>query len=401
MPRFPFVNPSVSAMGSSPYSALGHRLAAFRGEAYPLHVGDTWMEPAVGCRMQDLTVEENPGMHRYTSVHGSPALIDAIVDRTRQVTGVPTERADVLVTAGATGGLGAVVGGLIAPGDEVLILAPYWPLVAGIVRTFHGVPVAVPFVGEATDPETAVAIVERYRTGRTVALYVNTPNNPTGRVIPEAWLAALAEWSRAHGLWIFADEVYEHYVFDGAHAYVRPMAPERTISIHSCSKAYGMAGNRVGYVVGPSAALEQVRKVSTHTFYSTPTASQIAACRALLGHADTWLAEARRSYAVVGRAAAERLGLPPPEGSTFLFFDVAPHLEATGKTLGRWLAELVEDGLLIAPGDSFGPYPTHVRLCFTAAPPEVTLRGVDVLARHLGRLMGTLESGGSTSPAGA
>lgn len=382
MPRHPSPSPTIAAMGGSPYSALAHRLATHAGEIYPFHVGDTWMEPAVGCRMQDVSVEEHPGMHRYTSVHGLPALLDGIVERVRARTGEAVDREQVLVTAGATGGLAAAVGALTSPGDEVLILAPFWPLIAGMVRAFHGVPVPVPFVGVADGPESAAEIVERHVTPRTVALYVSTPNNPSGRLIPEPWLAALAEVARAHDLWLLSDEVYEDYVYDGVHVPLRPMAPERTLSAHSFSKAYGMAGNRVGYLVGPADALAQVRKVSTHTYYSAPTAAQIAAARALDGAADDWLAHARRTYGEVGAAVAGRLGVPAPQGSTFLFLDVAQYLDDRG--LGGLLEDLVDEGLLLAPGDSFGPYPTHLRLCFTATPPDVTMRGVERLARRLG-----------------
>jgi N-succinyldiaminopimelate aminotransferase len=84
----------------------------------------------------------------------------------------------------------------------------------------------------------------------------------------------------------------------------------------------------------------------------------------------------------VGERAAARLGLPAPRGSTFLFFDVAGCLD--GRGLGGFLEDCVERGLFVAPGASFGPYPTHVRLCFTAAPPDVVDRGVEVLAALLG-----------------
>jgi N-succinyldiaminopimelate aminotransferase len=365
------------------YSMLAHRLEQRQGEVYPLHVGDTWMEPPEGCRMEDLRVAEHPGMHRYAPVQGLPALVDAIVARQRERTGLQVERRDVLVAAGATGALGAVAGAIVAPGDEVLILAPYWPLISGIVRSFHGVPVPVPFIGVAEDAESAVEVVRARATERTVALYVSTPNNPTGRVIPRAWLERLVAWAEAQGLWVLADEVYEDYQFEGAHAYTRPFAPTRTFSAHSFSKAYGMAGNRCGYVVGPGEVMDHVRKVSTHTFYSTPTASQLAAARALAGPGDAWAAAARERYRELGRAAAARLGVPPPEGSTFLFFDVAAHLDEHG--LPGFLERCVDRGLLLAPGSSFGPYPTHVRLCYTAAPPEVTARGVEALAPLLGR----------------
>jgi len=383
MTRHRHFSPSVQDIAGAVYSTLAHRLATHRGEIYPLHVGDTWMEPPEGCRMEDLRVAEYPGMHRYAAPQGMPALLDAIVERVRQRTGVPTERDNVLVTTGATGGLGAVAGAILAPGDEVLLLAPHWPLITGIVQSFHGVPVDVPFLGVADSPETAVEIVRERLTARTVALYLNTPNNPSGQLIPRSWIEALVDWAVREDLWIIADEVYEDYVYEGEHTYCRPLAPERTLASHSFSKAYGMAGNRCGYVVGPPEAVEQLKKIGLHSFYSTPTASQIAALRVLSGPGDAWVAQAREQYRETGRRVAERLGLPAPLGSTFLFFDAAPFLDETG--LGGFLERCVDRGLFLAPGSSFGPYPTHVRLCFTAAPPEVIGRGAEALAPLMGR----------------
>ena len=383
MPRFPQAASSVAGMAGSLYSSLAHRLADFRGEAYPFHVGDTWLEPPQGCRMEDLRVEEYPGLHRYASPRGRPRLIDAVVERVRARTGVPTERDDVLISAGATGGLAAVLGAILEPGDEVLVLAPYWPLIDGIVRCCHARPVAVPFIGEVDSPETAVERVRRFLSERTAALYVSTPNNPTGVVLPRAWIEALVDWAVGQRLWIVSDEVYEDYVYRGSHTYARALAPERTFSAHSFSKAFGMAGNRCGYVVGPAGAMGEPCKVSTHAFYSTPTASQVAAERALDGRGDAWIAGIRDSYEQAGRHGAGRLGLEPPAGSTFLFLDVADRLDDRG-LLGL-LEDCADRGLFLAPGPSFGPYPTHVRLCFTCAPPEAVARGVAHLAELLGR----------------
>lgn len=384
MPRAPRIASHLAAIPASVYSSLAERLGRFAGESYPLHVGDTWMEPAEGCRMEDLGVAEYPGMHRYASVHGMPALLDAIVERERAANGLSLERDDVLVAAGATGGLGAVAGAILEPGDEVLILAPYCPLIEGIVRSFHGTPVAVPVLaGEVDSAEAALAAVERRRSARTVALYLSTPNNPSGRLLPRAWIEALVGWARRHDLWVITDEVYDGFVYEGEHVRALPLAPERTFLAQTFSKRYGMAGNRCGYIVGPRAVMGELRKVATHTFYSTPTAAQIAAVRAMAGPGDAWAAAACRQYADTGRRAAARLGLPAPAGSTFLFFDVAAALGADGLT--GLLERAVERGLLVAPGPSFGPYPTHVRLCYTAVEPERALRGVEVLAGLLGR----------------
>ncbi|MDH3744831.1 MAG: pyridoxal phosphate-dependent aminotransferase, partial [Acidobacteriota bacterium] len=331
---------------------------------------------------EDLSVREHPGMHRYAPVQGRRDLLDAIATRTEARTGTATGIDNVLVTAGATGALGAVVGALVEPGDEVLLLAPYWPLIAGIVSSFRAHPISVPFfrgVDSPVDsPETAVEAVRRFKSDRTVALYLSTPNNPSGRVMPRRWIEALVAWAQSENLWILADDVYEDYVFTGEHVYTRPFAPESTFSIHSFSKAYGMAGNRCGYAVGPADLMSEVRKVSTHTFYSTPTAAQIAALNAMEGPGQQWIDAAREQYRQTGRRAAKRLGVEPPEGSTFLFLDLAEVLDEGD--LESFLSKAVDHGLLAAPGPSFGPYPTHIRICYTAAPPDVTLRGVEVLA---------------------
>lgn len=385
MPGFPDTSRAVTQIRGSIFTALAEKLRAFKGEVYPLHVGDTWMEPVSGSRMEDLHVAELPGMHRYSQPEGLPRLVDRLVERADTTTGVAHERKSVLVTTGATGALGAILGAILHPGDEVLLLAPYWPLIEGIVRAFHGTPVDVPFYGRVDSAETAIEVLEPYVTERTCAIYINTPNNPTGRVMPRAWLEAIAEWAARRSSWIVADEVYEDLVYDGTHTWCRTLAPERTFSAHSFSKGWAMAGNRCGYVVGPSRQMGELRKVGTHTFYAAPTASQLAVCNLLENpeRSRAWLQGAHRSYVEMGRYAAERLGVDPPAGSTFLFVDVARHLDDRG--LQGFLLDCGERGVFVAPGPSFGPYPTHVRVCFTAAPPDVTRRGIDVLAKMLGR----------------
>jgi N-succinyldiaminopimelate aminotransferase len=376
MPRHPTASETVTGMAGGVFSRLAHRIAALEGEVYPLHVGDTWLTPAEGARMEDLREAELPGLHRYTRPMGHPTLVAALAERR----GVDPGR--ILVSAGATGGLGAAAGALLDPGDEVLVLAPFWPLIPGIVRTARGVPVQVPFYDR---PGTVAERLAPHVTDRTVALYLNTPSNPAGTVLDADTLAALADFARAHGLWIWSDEVYEDYAYTRPHVPMVPFAPERTLTAHSFSKAYGMAGNRCGYIVGPTApaVMQQLRKVSIHAFYSCATASQLAAAR-VLDCGGPWLAEAHAAYRAAGEAAAARLGLPAPEGGTFLFVDVSAHLDDTG--LHGFLVRCIDRNLVLAPGSSCGAdYGGFVRLCFTSASPDVVARGVDVLADLLGR----------------
>lgn len=380
MPTFPRFAPAIQTLRSSVYAGA----AAPRNVVpIPLHIGDTWMEPPVGCRMEDLRVADHPGMHRYTPVAGLPALRERIAEWQTERTGLQTTLNEVLITAGATSGLAAAVGALVAPGEEVLLAAPYWPLIAGAVHAFNAVPVAVPLMTEVETAAEAVACFERYLTERTVAVYWNTPHNPTGRVMSRKWLSALTDWARSHDLWILSDEVYEDYVYAGEHVHSRSMAPDHTVAAHSFSKAYGMTGNRCGYLVGPTTAIKSIERITTNLHYSACTASQLAALKALDGAGQNWADAAREQYAELGRHAAAALGLPAPAGSTFLFPEVSSALDE--RSLSGLLSDLAERGVMVAPGPTFGPYPTHLRLCFTSAEPDAVRRGVEILADRLGR----------------
>jgi aspartate/methionine/tyrosine aminotransferase len=384
MPRPPHTSRTSREIRGSVFSALAHRITRFEGEVYPFHVGDTWLEPVASARMEDLRAAEIDGLHRYADPAGLDTLRDLLVERTRERTGVAVERSQVAVTAGATAGLNAVLHALLDPGEEVLIAAPYWPLIAGIVQASRGTPVAVPIL----DATGAAAVVERLEAAyrpRTAALYLSSPNNPTGRVLPRAWIEAMVEWAVARGLWVISDEVYEDYVFRGAHTPVLGLAPERTVVAHSFSKAYGMAGNRCGWLVAPAELLGAAQRLGTHTYYSTSTAGQHAAIRALRD-GDPWLSAARDRYRAAGERTAELLGVEPPEGGTFLFLDVAPQLGDRG--LLGFLEACADRGVFLAPGPSFGPYDTSVRLCFTAVDPERTERGARALRELLDERVG-------------
>jgi N-succinyldiaminopimelate aminotransferase len=382
MPRAPRVVPAVAEMPGAVYSPLGERLRTHVGPIHPLHVGDTWRDPFDGGRMEDLVQAAHPGMNRYSATQGLPELADAIVEKVRLRNGLACEREGLLVTGGATAGLACAIGALAEPGDEVLILAPFWPLIRGIVQGWRARAVEVPFHDRVGSAAEAVAAVAARTTARTVALYVSTPSNPTGHVLPADQLEALAAFARREGLWLIADEVYEDLVYRGEHVSIGRFAPERTVTAFSFSKSYGMAGYRVGYLVGPPALLAEVHKLHVHSTYSAPTPSQIAALRALR-EGDAWLAETRHFYQHAGDDAASVLGVPPPAGSTFLFLDVADRLDERG--MMGFLEDVFEDGVVLAPGASAGSdYARWVRLCFTAAPPEQVATAVRLLAKRLG-----------------
>ncbi len=379
MSREPAIAPETRAMPGAVYSPFADRLAGHPGPLFPLHVGDTWRDPFVGARSEDIHASDHPRLHAYGNTRGLPELIDRIVEKLRVHNGLEHPAEEILVTAGATGGLAALAGAVLSPGDEMLILAPFWPLIRGIAQSFRAMPVEVPFYDRVSTLEEAVRAVESKLSDRSRVLYVSTPSNPTGRVLPGPWLEALADLARRAGLWIFSDEVYEDYVYEGEHVSMARFAPERTISVYSFSKSHAMAGQRVGYLAGPERVVSEARKIGTHVYYHAPIVGQQAALVAM-NEGAPWVESARAENREIGARVAGMLGLPRPEGGTFLFLDVGSRLDDRG--LHGLLEDCFEEGVLVAPGGSCGrDYGDWIRLCYTATPPDDMLEAARRLSK--------------------
>jgi len=388
MARFPAPSPTTATLSDAVYSGLAAKARAHPGPVYALQVGDTWLEPPACARAEAQRAADHPRLHAYSPVQGEPVLLEAIQARLLARDGVRVERDDLQVMLGATAGLAVVVDTLFDPGDEVIVLAPYWPLIRGMVASRGAVPVEVPFFDRlgrpGFDPEAAVA---RAIGPRTAGIYVNTPNNPTGRVLPAEVVSALAHLAREHGLWVVSDDVYEDlcYVERRPPIWTHPDLRGRTLATHSFSKAYALAGARVGFTHGPSEVMRAVRGVQTFKTYCAARPFQHAAARALT-EGDAWLAGTRATYADAGRRAAAALGVPAPEAGSFLFFDAAPFFRP-GESLPGFLERCLDEaGVLLTPGAAAGEaYGTFVRLCTTAVPPPELDGALAGLRRLFGR----------------
>lgn len=388
----PAIAPETAAMPGAVYSPFADRLAAHPGPIFPLHVGDTWRDPFVGARAEDIDSATHPRLHAYGDTRGLPELIRAVREKLATRNALVHSTEEILITAGATGGLALLAGAVLSPDDELLILAPFWPLIRGIAQSFRARPVEVPFFDRVSSAAEAVAAIEARITPRSRALYVSTPSNPTGRVIPGDWLEAIAALARRHDLWLFSDEVYEDYHYPGGaqgaggsdgHVSIGRFAPERTVSVYSFSKSYAMAGQRVGYLAGPERVVAEARKLGTHLYYHAPIVGQHAARIALESGAD-WVRAASEQDRAVGARVADLLGVARPEGGTFLFLDVRDRLDARG--MPGLLEDCFARGVLVAPGASCGTaYAGWIRLSFTAAPGEAVLEAARRLAQVLGR----------------
>lgn len=338
---------------------------------YALHVGDTYLDPLPAARAEAQRSADVPRLHNYAATQGEPRLLAAIVEKLRRRSSVTIDSSRIQVMAGATTAMNILCSTLLDAGDEVIIPAPFWPLIRGAVRARGARAVEVPIftrLDEAGfDP---VAAVEAAITARTVAVYVNSPNNPTGAVLSEHVLAGIAGLAERHGLWIVADEAYEDIWFGGdapLSVFTRPDFAPRTIATHSVSKAYALAGARVGYTHGPEHVMSTIRGVQTFYSFCAPRPMQLAAAAAL-EQGDSWLEHMRATYARAARAAATALEQPTPGGGTFLFFDLKPFMRRS-EDLADVLDRCARAGVMLTPGSACGDaFSTWARLCFTSVP---------------------------------
>jgi N-succinyldiaminopimelate aminotransferase len=368
------------------FNALVPHIKRHQGKLYPLHVGDTWFEAPPAAREAARDGDPLRG-HTYPPPEGLPELVEAIIRRVSRRHGVTLEREALLVTAGATGALNAMVQALSDPGDEVILPSPYWPLIRGILLSRGVRPVEVPVFTRLGEPGFDLeAALEAAVTPRTTAIYLNTPNNPTGVVLGPAELDAIARVAGRHDLWVLCDEVYEDLSFGDtpSAAWRHPGLAGRAVVAHSLSKAYAMAGARVGYLHGTPEGVQMVRGVHTYQVYSAARPMQRLAARAL-DESDGWLEGFRGEIAAMAARAARALGQPVPKAGTFLFLD-----------LGRWcspgdpdclplLIRCVEAGVVLVPGVSCGAgFERWARICYTAVPPADLEEALAALTGVLG-----------------
>ncbi len=266
---------------------------------------------------------------QYPPAHGLPELRRAICAHQQAWYGLAWDPAtDVVVTTGASEAIVATVLAFVEPGDEVLVLEPWFDLYAAAIDLAGGVRVSVPPVPGTFRPDPQ-AIRTRI-TPRSRMLIVNSPHNPTGAVLTPAELAAIAEQVIAADLLVLADEAYEHLWFDG-HPHVPlatlPGMAERTITVGSAGKSLSFTGWKVGWATGPADLIASVRVIRQHLSYVSGGPFQWAVAEGLTGlpaaHWDTFRGTLAHQRDLLTSGLSE-LGLVvlPSEGTYFLLTDV-------------------------------------------------------------------------------
>lgn len=297
------------------------------------------------------------GKTHYTANAGIAELRNAI---SRYASGQGMEvnpEKEVIVTTGGMGALALALMVTVSPGDEVLIQDPQWLNYFSQVKFFGGVPVPVP-VWEEKGFRLNVEDIEKRITGKSKILMINSPNNPTGAVLEDEDLEAIAGLAKKHNLLVISDEVYSTLLYDNMkHKSVLsfPGMKERTIVVNSFSKSFAMTGWRIGYGMGCEAIIDKMIRLQENIVACVAEVSQYAALRALdlfdRAGEMTEIYRKRRDVVVSGLNSIEGITCIKPKGSFYVF----PNITGLGKDSFTVANELLEKaGVITVPGSAFG-----------------------------------------------
>ena len=313
------------------------------------------------------------GYTHYGAPKGDKELIQAVCDSWQEDHGQKIGPENVLITASACLGLAQVILAITDPGDEILLLSPYFTLYRQQIRLAGGVPVEVP-----TYPEDGYSPkmerIEAAITEKTKAIIINNPTNPTGKVYTREELTVIAEIAKKHDLLVIADEVYTCYVYEGEYVPVRtlPGMEDRTVTVTSFSKNFFMTGWRIGFFIASPEIVNTANMVQGMLVYSAPSISQRAAIKALtlrkrVQETDAKLFKERVLYATERIQKLPYLDLCAPRGAFYLF----PSAHEKGITSKQICDSLLEQAhVLVSPGSVFGETGQgHVRIACTVEVP--------------------------------
>ena len=315
------------------------------------------------------------GHTSYTSNLGMPALRRAICDYVEQNYHCRYDsRTECIVTVGVSEAVDLALRTVISPGDEVIYTAPSYVSYPAEIRMAHGVPVAVVTRAEngfAVEPDDLAAAV----TDRTRAILLNFPCNPTGAIMPEEKLRAVAELAVKRDLLVLTDEIYSELNYDGKHVSIAalPGMKERCIFLHGFSKAFAMTGWRIGYACAPAPLVAAMNKIHQYAIMCAPTAAQEGALEALRnGHAS--MIDMRESYRrrrdfFVAGLNAIGMDCLLPHGAFYAF----PSVAKFGMTSETFAEELLrKEKVAVVPGEAFGPGGEgFVRCCYATSDDEL------------------------------
>lgn len=327
------------------------------------------------------------GATKYTPTDGLPAFKEAVADKFRRDNNLNPKLDEIIVSPGAKHVLFNAMAATLDSGDEVIIPSPFWVTYADIVRLCGGRPILVPTHAESGFRLTAEQL-ERAITSQTRWLMLNSPSNPSGAAYTaEDYRLLLDVLSRHPRVWLLADDIYEHIVYDGFRfvtpAQLNTEVALRTLTVNGLSKAYSMTGWRVGYAAGPKALIKAMVAVQSQTATCAPSIGQVAGIAALAGPQEVLRERCaefakRRDLMVAGLNAIPGLSCRKPEGAFYILVNCERLYERRSPSgsvivddqeFCRYLLRDID--VAVVPGAAFG-LSGHFRLSYAASLSELS-----------------------------
>jgi len=334
---------------------------------------------------------------KYTTNSGTEDLKRAIADRHRIDNGVEYSTSEVIVSAGGKQALYNSILALFGPGDEVITHMPGWPTLVEQIKLAEATPVIVRTHAENGFTVTADLILGAV-TPRTKGIIINSPGNPTGALISEGDVEAIAKDAAKRGIWVLLDLCYDRLVYDPVpHNIIGVLSAhlrDRAVLCGSASKAYAMTGWRCGWVVGPAALVSACNAIQSHSTSNACSISQRAAEAALRGPqacVTEMLDEyrRRRDQLYVWLSQDPRIRMQKPAGAFYMFPDVSEFLSPDGiRTSSELATALLNDArVALTPGEAFDA-PGFVRISYATSMKELergSQRILEFLAKRSAR----------------
>ena len=332
------------------------------------------------------------GKTKYTPTAGTRLVQQAIIDFYEREFGTVYERNEVMTTSGGKQAIFNAVVSLINPGDEVLIAKPYWVTFPEVVAFAGGIPVYIET--EETGFVLSAEQVERAITPRTKLIILNSPSNPSGRVVPSEEFQRIMELLSDRGIYVVSDECYLRFVYPPAGVFSAASLPvdlrSRLCIAGSFSKTYAMTGWRIGYALAPRAWTKAMLKVQGHSTSNANSIAQSAAVEALNGPQDSVAAmlkeyTARRSWLLEALREIPGLVCNDPEGAFYAFPSIKACLGGGLKTSGDFAQRLIEEErTVVTDGAGFGAE-GYLRISYATSMSQLQ-EGIGRIKRFVERL---------------
>ena len=292
----------------------------------------------------------------YTSNQGLPELREEISKWNKRKYGLDYSKDEIIVTCGGSEAIDIALRACINPGDEVITLEPNYVCYEPDILLAGGVPVKIELKNE-NDFRLTPEELESVITSKTKILLMNYPNNPTGAIMNKSDLEKISDVIIKHDLLVISDEIYSELTYEGNHYSIGalPNMRDRTLTINGFSKTFSMTGWRLGYVMGPKAIIDQIKKIHQFVVMSAPTISQYAGIEALR-NGDNDIERMKKEYDKRRKYLLKefnRLGLPcfEPKGAFYIF----PNITKYGMTSEDFATDLLnKEHVVVVPGTAFG-----------------------------------------------